>query len=164
MNVANTNASSGCADATIITNDNNRLEVSYDELVQLDNFLSRELPALNEKVYRQAPPIPKFSRDNPTDLRYLTDADIEKANERSRKYNERIETARANTTSATRIGRLSVSVNAIGETTVVDGSHSITMGASAWHNEKEAVESCQRAARVRRIIDTFGEYPRNVNL
>jgi Leucine-rich repeat (LRR) protein len=35
------------------------------------------------------------------------------------------------------------------------------MGASAWKNEREAVKSYQRRLRVQRIIDTFGEYPRN---
>ena len=156
----NQNASSAQADASIITNGPNRLEVTHNELVAIDTWLRREIPALNERVYRQAPLVPKFSLDNPIEPRYLG-PEIEKMNERSRKYNEAIEKALANTTAATQIGKLRVSTNANGEVTVVDGSHSISMGAGAWQMERETVESCQRKLRVEQIEKIFGEYPRN---
>ena len=162
MNVSNNN-SSAYADASILTCGNNRLELSYEELVQLDAWLTREIATLNETVAKKTPPVPKFSLEHLTDLRYLTDANIEKVNERSWKYNEAIEKARANTTSA-RIGRLSVSTNAFDQAVVSDGKNTIEMGAGAWRSEKEGVESLQRRLRVQKIMDTFGEYPRSVNL
>jgi hypothetical protein len=159
MNVS----SSSHADASILTCGNNRIEIAYDDLVAIDNWLKHEIPALNERVYKQAGPLPKFSLDNPVDPRYLAPY-IEKANERSQKWNEAIEKAKANTVSSTRIGRLNVSSNALGETTVVAGSHSITMGAGAWEMEREACESYQRKLRVEQILKVFGEYPRATQL
>jgi hypothetical protein len=157
---SNNNSSSAHADASIITNGPNRLEVTHNELVAIDTWLRREIPALTEKVYRQAPPVPKFSLDNPPDPRYLG-PEIEKLNERSRKYNQSIENAKVNTTSANRIGRLTISTNALGETTLTDGKNTIEARASFWTTEREACESCQRQLRVEQIVKVFGEFPRN---
>src|SRR6516225_1740355 len=96
----NTNSSASFADTVIITNKTNRLELSYDELVQLDTWLSREIPVLQDKVAKQTPASPKFFLDDQKEARYLA-PDIERLNQRSQQYNQRVAEARVNTTSAT---------------------------------------------------------------
>jgi hypothetical protein len=158
---SNKNTSSSHADAAIIYNGNNRLEVTYDELVQFNNFLSSETRTLNERVVKQTQPPPKFSLDEPKELRYLA-PDIERYNQKCEQYNQRIAAARAKAISPTSIGRLTVSVNADGEAVVRDGKNVIEMGIGAWVIEKEACESLQRKAQVEQIVATFGHYPSGV--
>ena len=152
---ANQNASSVHADAVIITCANNRLELTYDELTQIDNFLSRETQALNERVAKQTPPRPKFSIENPPDEWYLGPY-IERHNRICEQYNQRIAGARAKAIGSTNIGRLTVSVYADGAASVSDGKNLITMQACACRNERESVESLQRRERVETILNTFG--------
>jgi hypothetical protein len=132
---ANQNASSVHADAVIITCANNRLELTYDELTQIDNFLSRETQALNERVAKQTPPPQKFSIENPPDEQYLGPY-IKRHNRICEQYNQRIAEPTAKAIGSTNIGRPTVSVNADGEASVSDGKALITTQAFVWRNER----------------------------